>query len=282
MKLLGIYRAAVFSPNMKDKDTAIMKAVSDKLKSFGYNVDCIEETYFSQICRHGRRLECDAIFTMMRTYEALDVLFEYQQNGIPAINPCEGINNAKRKNITRIIIENDIPAPYTIFDLDENQLDTIQYPCWIKRGEVWAQKKDDVAFAGDKTMAVKCVRNLKMKYGNENVMAVEHCKGDLVKFYGVEGTDFFYTYYPNPEQSKFGLELINGKPIGTTFDKIQLKTTCDRIAGLSKIYVYGGDCIIDENGTFKIIDFNDWPSFSACKEQAAIAIAERIRNELGR
>ena len=40
--------------------------------------------------------------------------------------------------------------------------------------------------------------------------------------------------------------------------------------------VYGGDCIVREDGTFCIIDLNDWPSFSRCREEAAKAIAGKV------
>jgi len=43
-----------------------------------------------------------------------------------------------------------------------------------------------------------------------------------------------------------------------------------------KIDVYGGDAIIDAEGRISIIDFNDWPSFSRCREEAADAIAKYI------
>ena len=39
---------------------------------------------------------------------------------------------------------------------------------------------------------------------------------------------------------------------------------------------YGGDCIVDEDGTIRIIDFNDWPSFAPCRDTAAKYIAESI------
>ena len=46
-----------------------------------------------------------------------------------------------------------------------------------------------------------------------------------------------------------------------------------RLAGLLGLEVYGGDCIVRQDGTFAIIDFNDWPSFSRCRNDAAKAIA---------
>ena len=37
--------------------------------------------------------------------------------------------------------------------------------------------------------------------------------------------------------------------------------------------IYGGDVIIGSDGIARLIDLNDWPSFSACREEAADAIA---------
>ena len=53
-----------------------------------------------------------------------------------------------------------------------------------------------------------------------------------------------------------------------------------RLARLTNIDVYGGDCIVDHEGRFFIIDFNDWPSFSACKGQAADAISQLVNGLL--
>ena len=39
---------------------------------------------------------------------------------------------------------------------------------------------------------------------------------------------------------------------------------------------YGGDAIISDSGEIHIIDINDWPSFSICREEAAKAIADYI------
>ncbi|KAA6328492.1 hypothetical protein EZS27_022616 [termite gut metagenome] len=40
--------------------------------------------------------------------------------------------------------------------------------------------------------------------------------------------------------------------------------------------VYGGDCIVSSDGTARIIDFNDWPSFAPCRTEASQAIASAI------
>ena len=116
--------------------------------------------------------------------------------------------------------------------------------------------------------------------GIGSAVGLQHVPGDLIKFYGVEGTGFFYYYYPTAggHFSKFGLERANGAPGGYAFDVAALKRTADRAARLSGLTVYGGDCIVRPAGDFCLIDFNDWPSFSLCKDEAAAAIAQKLFN----
>ena len=40
--------------------------------------------------------------------------------------------------------------------------------------------------------------------------------------------------------------------------------------------IYGGDCIVSPDGEIRIIDFNDWPSFAPCREEAGPQIAKAI------
>ena len=40
--------------------------------------------------------------------------------------------------------------------------------------------------------------------------------------------------------------------------------------------VYGGDCVVSEDGSIRIIDFNDWPSFAPCREEAGFYIATKM------
>ena len=82
--------------------------------------------------------------------------------------------------------------------------------------------------------------------------------------------------YASDGHSKFGLEAINGKACGFSFDVSELKRISDEAARVLDVPVYGGDCVVSEDGTIGLIDFNDWPSFSRCREAASKAIASRI------
>ena len=108
--------------------------------------------------------------------------------------------------------------------------------------------------------------------------------GDLVKFYGVAGTDFFRTFYPGDDhQYKFAQEEVNGRPQHFPFDKDALQRNIDAAARQIGLDFYGGDVVIDKQGKATVIDFNDWPSFSRCREEAAramaLAVVRRIKQK---
>ena len=116
------------------------------------------------------------------------------------------------------------------------------------------------------------------KKGIKEAIVCKHVAGDLLKFYGVEGSGFFYFYYPTADGgfSKFGLERHNGKAHKYAFDTARLTAEAERASRLLHLPVYGGDCIVEPDGSFYFIDFNDWPSFSCCREAASAAIAARV------
>ena len=55
-----------------------------------------------------------------------------------------------------------------------------------------------------------------------------------------------------------------------------MRQICINAAKVLNVTVFGGECIVGEDGTIKIIDFNDWPSFAPCRESASSYIAECI------
>ncbi|MGN0223838.1 MAG: hypothetical protein ACI4AM_07410, partial [Muribaculaceae bacterium] len=80
--------------------------------------------------------------------------------------------------------------------------------------------------------------------------------------------------------TKYGKEAINGPSQGLKFDVEQLKGDCAKAADILDVKVYGGDCIVAEDGSYKIIDFNDWPSFAPCRAEAAVVIARMVMKQV--
>ena len=77
---------------------------------------------------------------------------------------------------------------------------------------------------------------------------------------------------------KFGLERHNGEPHHYAYNAEALQQAANVAARALGLTIYGGDAIVSPDGHFYIIDFNDWPSFAACRKEAAKAIAERIES----
>lgn len=280
MRVLGISRSACFSPNSVERDNAIFTAVASLLKSRGCDVATLSEDGLSATLPAA-----DIIFGMARSAKALNLLAEAEEQGTPVINSPWGIASCERCSLTTLFEDEKIPAPQSsVISIGadpcfEGLTADLKYPCWLKRGGSCAQRSDDVSYVsspGEMSMLLHDFR----KRGISRAVVAEHLEGDLVKFYGVEGTAFFYFTYPTDGSatafSKFGKEKMNGRPQKYVFSAGALKQLCDKIAGKLRVPVYGGDCIVNAEGAFKIIDFNDWPSFSCCRENAAPAIAERI------
>jgi len=151
--------------------------------------------------------------------------------------------------------------------------------CWVKRGDFHAIHREDVAFAS--TAAAACdIMSEFARRGITSVTISKHIPGDLVKFYGVRGTDFFFHFYPEEyHHSKFGREEINGSLHHYALDKERLKTLTFRAADILNIDIFGGDVIVTAKGEIYLIDMNDWPSFAPCREKAALPIAQRIHQQ---
>lgn len=276
-RLTGIIRAAEFSPNSNDVD--IMRCVGDRMQRSGCEVNLLSETDFLRDPVQG-----DAYFSMARSEEVLRILEERERTGSPVVNPPGGVRRCARPVITELMYRHGIPIPHSVvLDLktQAGPVGHVTYPCWLKRGDSSAKQKADVSFVRNEEEYVAALADFRSR-GIFSAVLSGHLEGDVVKFYGVAHTSFFYWSYPtlNQGHSKFGLEEINGPAHQYSFDVQTLKGTADEVADFSLTPVYGGDCIVCPDGDFKIIDFNDWPSFSICVEDAASAIAEYLSKQI--
>ena len=256
MKILLIQRAERFSPNSVEKDKAILEAVGAKLCAAGHQVDMVSEEHTFSADGYDR------VLTMGRLPETLQQL----KNKAGVLNASQGIRNCERCALATIMQRADIPMPP-----DEGQ-----HGYWLKRGDAAAQSKDDVQYAATQAELDAKIATFEQR-GISQYTVSAHVPGDLVKFYGVRGTGFFRYFYPTDDgESKFGDEQRNGVARHYPFVIEALQADVEKLAHAVGIVVYGGDCIIREDGSYCVIDFNDWPSFSRCREEAATAIAGSI------
>ncbi|WP_455639291.1 hypothetical protein [Parabacteroides sp.] len=276
--IAGIRRENQFSPNHVGNDAAIFALTAQHLRKLGCEVnEYIESDLII------RKFEETAIFNMVRDWKSIHKLQQMEDEGYTIINSGYGIENCTREKMTRLLMSNHISHPASlILPTDEDPAAALEkagfYDCWIKRGDFHAIHREDVTYVRNPEEAYTILKEYAIR-GIKTAVINEHLVGDLVKFYGVTGTDFFYWFYPsNKHHSKFGLEQINGTAKGIPFDESKLQQLCNRAAEVLNIHIYGGDCIVSEDGSTRLIDFNDWPSFAPCREEAAPHIARRIYN----
>ena len=275
-KTLLIQRAACYSPNSEEKDLAILQEVGclfDDVKIIG------EDELVESFSTYNQLISAESvgavnvyyhIISMARSPKALDCLEQLEQSGIRVLNPSVGVRACQRSNVDKVMRENYLPLPP----------DKGDDGYWVKRADVSAQSKEDVCFCHDWSEVEK-IKSSFMQRGITDVVTQAHVKGDVVKFYGVEGTGFFRYYYSGDDtETKFGDEERNGKPRYYSFSSSNLQADAEKLACLLQTPIYGGDAIVREDGSYVIIDFNDFPSFSRCREEAAKAIVGRMKQKV--
>ena len=276
IKIAGIMRAGAYSPNHIGNDTAIFNATAEQLRKRG----CLVNVY-SEDQLNAQGVDEPVILNMCREWDSIKKLQELEDEGRIVINSGYGIENCTRERMTRILMGNGIPYPDSlIVNTNENVKSQLKKSgfksCWIKRGDFHAMHKEDVSYVRHVDEAQEVLQEYFLR-GIKRAVINVHLDGDLVKFYGVKNTPFFFWFYPfDLGHSKYGWEEVNGKSQGIKFSEDTLKDICHRAADELDIEVYGGDCIVSPEGEIRIIDFNDWPSFAPCREDAAPQIAKRV------
>ena len=274
--IAGILRAGAYSPNHIGNDAAIFNATAEQLRKRGCTVNIYSEEQFNA----GKTTE-HIILNMCREKDSIHRLQQMEDEGYIVINSGYGIENCTRERMTRLLIGNGIPYPDSIIvNTNESVIDELKKAginnCWIKRGDFHAMHKEDVSYVRHAEEAQEVLQEYFYR-GITRAVINRHLVGDLIKFYGMLDSPFFFWFYPFDDgHSKYGLEAINGKSKGIDFDIDELKNICHRAAEVLDVRIYGGDCIVAADGTIRIIDFNDWPSFAPCRNEAAPFIAKSV------
>lgn len=275
----GLRRGNRFSPNHIGNDSAIFNLTAQHLISKGYKVNDYAEDELTASAKEK------LIFSMGRAVETVKTLQLLEDNGAMVINSGYGVESCYRSNMTNLMKDAGLPIPESrIVDTGTANQDVFEAlggkNIWVKRGDFHAIHKEDVTFVGSAEEGVEILREYALR-DIQTAVICPHIVGDLIKFYGVRDTDFFYWFYPtNIQHSKFGHEEINGKPNNIPFKPDELRQQATKAAQVLKIAIYGGDAIISPEGLIYLIDVNDWPSFAPCREEAAIAIADHIHSKV--
>ena len=269
MKIAAIPRNASDSPNMSEHDRAILLAVAEKLKSKGHSVDILNDDESNIPDGY------DALYHMSRTGSVLSGI---RKMGEKAMNSVASVENCSRKRFMQLLSDAGASQPPFCITETEGGIPAIDYPMWLKNAEGWSAHPKDVQYITNESEAQEALHDYRAR-GHKEIICCRHTKGDIVKFYGVKGR-FFHWQYPDPQKSKFGLEKINGATSHNPFDENALRINAQKAADAIGLEIYGGDAIITKEGEIFIIDINDFPSFSCCREAASEAISEYIISKL--
>ncbi len=263
MRYLAIRRDNCFSPNSVAKDLEILKRTCELVKAkqhLAADIRIVDECVFQD-----NPTEADVYLTMARQPATLHRLLDMEHAGRLVCNTARGVLNCRRSVLDALMRSHQVAMPPT----------TGNNGYWLKRGDAAAQSKADVVYCKDGHALDLAIQAFKER-GIEYMVTSAHMVGDLIKFYGV-GNGFFRFFYPSDDGiTKFGDEQVNGKAHHYAFSSDSLHREVVRLSDITGVAVYGGDAVIDEAGRFYIIDFNDWPSFSRCKEEAAEAISDLV------
>lgn len=272
MKIIAIARSPRYSPNSVERDAAILHAVGDRLTQAGHSVAYHTEDALPDA------LEADVLLSMGRHARTL----KFTQDK-PCINTAGGIAHCQsRMALAQSMEAHGIPQPKAMVLELPAMADGIaqaqeSLPLWVKRADGYSESTGDVTFVAD-AMALQTTLERFTAEGHKQVVLSEHLEGDLIKFYGVAGTSFFRYAYATAQGSfsKFGWEAQNGLPQYYAFDTQALQAKLHAFAEHIGTPIYGGDAIVGKDGCWHVIDFNDWPSFAAFRDEAAEAIVQRI------
>ena len=271
-----ISRHSKFSPNSEARDEALFRSLVMNFALQGISIATFDEAVFEH--RPPQLEKSTLILSMARSEAALHTLSAAEESGVPVLNSPRALQKAQRTDFQQWFVESGHAAKHWhISTLTPDIKARLSFPLWWKRNNPSTTSATDVQFVEHLAQ----LNAILSEHANEDALLMEHIDGQLIKFYGVEGTNFFYAEPHTPQRfSKFGHEQHNHhKDLGVSSPMWKqalraIHTAATQVAQQSGFSIYGGDAILREDGTFVLIDFNDFPSFSACLPEASEAIVQ--------
>ena len=263
IQVMGVYREPEYSPGKVEADAAILDTVVGQLRTSGATVTMIDSARFAD----GEFQAPHLILAMCQGERGLARLSACEEAGAVVINSALAIRNCYRDLLGAGLMRAGVPVPEgvvvrTAAPLDLKPLRTIDLssPMYVKRGDLHALGPHDVQRVEDLEQLSAALirfarRGVQLAYVQQEVI------GEVVKFYGVSGGEYFATV------AETATDLSEAQ-------KRALNHAASTAAAALGLEVWGGDAIV-KGDHFSIVDFNDWPSFNRVRDDAARAIARR-------
>jgi glutathione synthase/RimK-type ligase-like ATP-grasp enzyme len=257
--IYGIYREKALSPGKVAEDAAILEAVLRRLAARGREVRSLAAEDLAP-----EPPAATGVLHMAQGPQALSLLAQWEGKGLRLINSPEAARRCYRRHLFPLLDGEGVPCPRTRFFSLAEALERWERefpgPGWLKRAEVHAEGPGDVVRVADLEDALPLLAD----FARRHLLALvwqEHVPGPEIKFYAVGPGRFLQAFWTATGAP------VTGSLIG------EMAQLASRLAGLSGLEVFGGDVILTPAGEPVLIDLNDWPSFSRCREAAALEIA---------
>lgn len=274
-RILAVSRGPEHSPNNVRQDAAILQAVSDVLQRKGAEVVVVDEA-------HADASGYDFVLHMARRMTTLTRL---SQSVVPVMNDPRRVMQVagSREYVLSMLQLSGVRVPeWWAYDPEEDEMfqcdEALQrlLPGWVKATRPDGARPSDVAWVETPLDADSRIIALAAD-AVPDIVVTRHVEGDLIKVYCV-GDTWFRTFYPQEiGYTKFGMQEQHNSPLRhTSVDQKSLMTTIHQISVTLGLVIFGFDAIVGEDGRLTVIDVNDWPSFSICREDAAEAIANLV------
>ncbi|MET0151470.1 MAG: hypothetical protein ABW298_02520 [Candidatus Binatia bacterium] len=246
---LGIYREERFSPGKVADDRAIVDAAAAELRRCGLTVRMAHPESLPSLDRPPA-----IVFAMCQSPAALAWLDEAAERTI-VVNHPSAIRACYRASLVVRLDQAAVAQPGWSLAGGEPPADLATGP-WLKRGDVHAMEAGDVRRVFSEEEWATASADLRRREVASAIVQ-RHVEGVVYKFYGVAG-EFFRAFGLPPGREDAARALARGA------------------AGALGLEVYGGDGVACADGSLSLIDFNDWPSFSRCRDEAGAAIGRRL------
>jgi glutathione synthase/RimK-type ligase-like ATP-grasp enzyme len=246
-----------------------MDAVVVELGRRGWHITKSSE----QDLEAGAAPSAELILNMCQGADASERLCALERAGVTIVNRPESVLSCHRHALVRQLAGTSIPFPRTLIVpswLSAEAAQTLaefvggQEAVWIKRGDVHAERPDDVAYVRPSEISDRIATFAQR--GITRLAVQEHVAGPVLKFYGVADQSFFRFY---------------GADAGPTaappaVDEEALRRVAFAAAARLGLQIFGGDVVLAAPDQPVLVDINDWPSFAPFRADAAVAIARYL------
>jgi hypothetical protein len=263
LRAAALYRQPSYSPNQhRANDTAILDATVDHLESLGWTVTRASESTVLA----GALPDADLVLSMCQGADASECLLPLEAAGVSIINRPSSVLGCHRHRLVARLAHRPFAFPRTAVVSTEGRPDLDGFGTdgrlvWVKRGDVHAERSEDVVAVGRGELH-DAIRAFGAR-GIGRVAVQEHVSGPVVKFYGIADGRFFRYY---------GADAGPHGPVPEV-DAARLRALAFAAAAELRLDVFGGDVALPTPDGPVLIDLNDWPSFAPFRDDAGRQIA---------